>query len=144
MAVAFDVVQPGSSGFTTSSASGSWTHTVTAGLSNVGLLVFVDSVMGLDTGATTSCTLPPGLNLDAVEQALTEELAALARDHEEVSAEAQPTIRFERFDGTSVVCTVRLRARSHSDVPQLTHLLVKQVNERLLAGLTPRGDAAAR
>ena len=94
--------------------------------------------------ATTSCTLPPGLNLDAVEQALTEELAALARDHEEVSAEAQPTIRFERFDGTSVVCTVRLRARSHSDVPQLTHLLVKRVNERLLAGLTPRGDAAAR
>ena len=88
--------------------------------------------------ATASCTLPTGLNLDAVERVLSDELAALASEREEVSAEANTTVRFEKFDGTNVVCVVRMRARSHSDVALLTHLIVKRVNTRLLAGSSER------
>ncbi|MFN8583710.1 MAG: mechanosensitive ion channel [Dehalococcoidia bacterium] len=72
-------------------------------------------------------------DLGRVEQTMLAVLDSVVNDAEGAAPESAPQVRFQRVMDGRVECVLTIRARTASDVPALTHLVIKHVQARLRA-----------
>lgn len=72
-------------------------------------------------------------DLGRVERTMLAVLDAVVNEAEGAAPDSVPQVRFQRLIEGRVDCVLTIRARTASDVPTLTHLIIKQVQARLRA-----------
>jgi small-conductance mechanosensitive channel len=77
--------------------------------------------------------IPVDRDLQQVEDIGREVLRSVIQDCDEAAKDYKPLVRFQGLNATHIECLFQVRARSRIEVPQLTHILVKRLHDRLEA-----------
>jgi len=92
------------------------------------------------TLASVTLTLPRTTDLAEAERVATEALHALAAEDPRILGTPAPVVRFQSVSADAVTCMVAVRTAAQSDIPGVTHEMLKVLVPRLSA--RPTGTAA--